>query len=66
MKPLRARSDFKKVMAFNSPKIMIFIAVICVTIAGLNQPAFGWVFAEIMTTLTIPIEYIKLDLKLKG
>lgn len=62
MKPLRARSDFKKVMAFNSPKIMIFISCLCVAAAGLSQPFFGWVFAEIMTTLTFPVEYMKLEL----
>jgi hypothetical protein len=34
LKPLRARSDFAKVMAFNSPKIAIVFAVIAVAIAG--------------------------------
>lgn len=34
LKPLKARSDFVKVMAFNSPKIAIVFAVIAVAIAG--------------------------------
>lgn len=34
IKPLRERSDFMKVMAFNHPKIAIFFAVIAVAMAG--------------------------------
>jgi len=55
LKPLRERSDFMKVMAFNNPKIAIFLACFCVAAAGLCQPLYGWVFSEFLMELTIPI-----------
>lgn len=66
MAPLRERSDFMKVMAFNSPKIAIVFAVIGVTIAGLLQPFLGWVWADLLLTLSIPVEYIMAELVSKG
>ena len=54
MAPLRAKSDFAKVMAFNSPKWIIFVACFFVGAAGVCQPLCGWVFAEFLEVLTIP------------
>lgn len=66
IKPLRARSDFMKVMAFNSPKIAIFFAVIGVALAGVAQPFLGWIFADLLLSLSVPVEYIKLKLVSEG
>ena len=55
-----------KVMAFNSPKIAIFFAVIGVSMAGLIQPFLGWVWADLLLTLSIPVEYIQLALMAEG
>lgn len=66
MKPLRARSDFMKVMAFNSPKIAIFFACIAVAVAGVCQPFLGWIFADLLLTLSLPVEFIKLKLISEG
>lgn len=63
IKPLRERSDFMKVMAFNSPKIAILFAVIAVALAGVAQPFLGWIFADLLLTLSVPVEYIKFDLR---
>lgn len=60
LKPLRERSDFMKVMAFNNPKIAIFLACFCVAAAGLCQPLYGWVFSEFLMELTIPINVYQL------
>jgi fatty acid desaturase len=62
IKPLRERSDFMKVMAFNSPKVAIIFAVIGVAIAGGVQPFLGWIFADMLLTLSLPVEFIKLKL----
>jgi hypothetical protein len=51
-----------KVMAFNSPKIAIFFAVIGVAIAGVSQPFLGWIFANLLFTLSKPVEFIQLEL----
>lgn len=48
MKPLRERSDFAKVMAFNTPKVFIFLACFAVATAGVCQPLYGWVFSEFL------------------
>ena len=66
MKPLREKSDFMKVMAFNRPKIAIFFAVLSVAIAGVCQPILGWLFADMLITLSIPIEFIKFKLISEG
>ena len=66
MKPLRARSDFMKVMAFNSPKIAIVFAVFGVAVAGICQPFLGWIFADLLITLSIPVEFIKVRLASEG
>ena len=51
-----------KVMAFNSPKIAIFFAIIAVALAGVAQPFLGWIFADLLLTLSVPVDYIKIDL----
>lgn len=56
LKPLRAKSDFMKVMKFNSPRIVIFLAVVSVMCAGGSQPFFGWIFANMMTSMTAPVD----------
>lgn len=63
---MRERSDFMKVMAFNHPKIAIFFAVIGVALAGVAQPFLGWIFADLLLTLSLPVEYIKLSLMAEG
>lgn len=66
MKPLRAKSDFGKVMKFNSPKIVIFLAVLAVACTGAAQPFFGWTFASMLTVLTTPIELSEFQLVMEG
>ena len=56
LRPLRAKSDFMKVMKYNSPTIVIILAVISVMCAGGSQPFFGWTFANMMTCMTEPVE----------
>lgn len=46
LKPLRAQSDFMKVMAYNNPKALIPVACLLVGAAGFCQPLFGWVFSN--------------------
>lgn len=55
MKPLREKSDFMKVMDLNEPIWVVFLACFIVGLAGLCQPFFGWVFSDMLTTLTLPI-----------
>jgi ABC-type multidrug transport system fused ATPase/permease subunit len=55
-----------KVMAFNSPKIAIFFAVIGVAIAGVSQPFLGWIFANLLFTLSKPVEFIQIELVKEG
>ena len=55
-----------KVMAFNSPKIAIVFAVVSVAIAGVSQPFLGWIFADLLITLSVPVEYLELKLKAEG
>jgi len=43
-------------MKFNSPNIVIFLAVLSVMCAGGSQPFFGWTFANMMTCMTAPID----------
>lgn len=66
MKPLRAKSDFMKVMKFNSPKSVIFLAVLAVAFTGSTQPFFGWTFALFLTVLTKPIELSEFELYMEG
>lgn len=56
LKPLKEKSDFAKVMAYNNPKIAIFFAVIGVAIAGMLQPLLGWIWADLLMSLSIPID----------
>lgn len=51
-----------KVMAFNSPKIAIVFAVLAVAIAGLLQPFLGWIWSDLLLSLSIPIEVVQLQL----
>lgn len=60
MEPLRKQSDFMKVLSYNHPKWIIVIACISVAAAGFCQPLFGWIFAEMMQVLTVPIEGLKM------
>lgn len=60
LKPLREKSDFMKVMAFNHPKSAILFAAIGVAIAGGLQPILGWIWADMLFTLSIPVEYLKI------
>jgi hypothetical protein len=66
MKPLRAKSDFMKVMDLNEPMFLVFVACFIVGLAGLCQPFFGWVFSEMITVLTVPIDFAKLILVFDG
>lgn len=66
IKPLREKSDFAKVLAYNNPKILILPALIAVAAAGFCQPLFGWVFSEFLQVLTFPVEFMKLELQMKG
>lgn len=56
LKPLKEKSDFVKVMAYNNPKIAIFFAVIGVAIAGSLQPLLGWIWADLLMSLSVPID----------
>ena len=60
MKPLREKSDFAKVMAYNHPKILIIPACLAVSACGFSQPLFGWIFSKIMQTMTLPVAYLKI------
>lgn len=62
MEPLREQSDFMKVMKFNNPIWMLYAACFTVSCAGFCQPAFGWVFSKMITTLTLPIKFRKMAL----
>jgi hypothetical protein len=62
LKPLREKSDYNKVMAFNEPMWMVFVACFAVAAAGFCQPAFGWIFSRMMTVLTVPVKFAKLAL----
>lgn len=66
LKPLKAQSDFAKVMKYNSPVILIFVACFAVAAAGFCQPLFGWVFSEILQELITPIEFRKMALQAEG
>lgn len=59
LKPLRAQSDFAKVMRYNHPKILIAPALLAVAICGSTQPLFGWIFSKVMQTMTIPVKSLK-------
>lgn len=43
-----------KVMAFNEPKFVIFLAVFCVACSGTSQPLFGWIFAKMLMVISMP------------
>ena len=43
-------------MAYNNPKIAIFFAVIGVAIAGSLQPLLGWIWADLLMSLSVPID----------
>lgn len=66
MRPLRQKSDFVKVLKFNSPKIVILMAVFAVACTGAAQPFFGWTFASLLTALTTPIELKQMQLIMEG
>lgn len=66
MRPLREKSDFVKVLKFNSPKIVIFMAIFAVACTGACQPFFGWTFASMLTCLTTPIDLTQMQLILEG
>lgn len=53
-------------MAYNNPKIAIFFAVLTVAISGACQPFWGWLFADILMTLSVPVEMLKLKLQSEG
>jgi len=55
LKPLRAKSDFAKVMTYNSHKILIIPALMALAACGFSQPYFGYVFAKLMQIMTLPL-----------
>ena len=54
--PLKEKSDFMKILKFNSPLILVGIACIGAAAAGISQPLLGVVFAKVMNILTVPLE----------
>lgn len=62
IKPLKQKSDFMKVMAFNTPKVAIGFAVFGVAIAGLLQPTLGVIFADLLMKISMPTEAVELQL----
>lgn len=66
LKPLREKSDFMKVMSFNSPIAIMYLATFLVACAGSCHPIFGWIFSLYMTEMTVPTELLKLGLVMEG
>lgn len=50
---------FTKLMKYNSPKVLIFIGLICTIPSGLANPICGIAFAKILTLLSLPVSYLK-------
>jgi hypothetical protein len=58
MEEFSKTSGFKKLLKYNEPKALIFIAIFMSAISGSSQPIFGIVFSKVMNLLTVPMNYI--------
>ena len=64
---LAKKSDFDKLMEYNTPKWIIPIGVLSSFVSGLMNPYCGIVFARILGLLTVPEPALKyLDPEGKG
>ena len=54
------RSVFKKLMAYNNPKIFVLIGIFGALIAGSLQPGLGIILSQYLGYVAAPIEYLVL------
>lgn len=55
LKPLKEKSDYAKLMAYNEPKFLIFIAFVTSVAAGFTKPLYGVTLSKVMAILVTPM-----------